>query len=116
MLRAVSCGVLQVDSWEYGEDRLLFLSQFVGKDARDNKGYVKIYRFRDDEGIFVMEQSIPTRGATDVEPFVIPGEGGGEFLAIANRQSGEDSSERNLTIYDQDSVIYRYAVFPLAHM
>jgi hypothetical protein len=99
---------IQIDSWEFNDVRLLFLSSSVGKDLTDARGNIHIYIFSDDQGLFVGPiQSIATMGASDVEPFHIPGEGGGDFLAIANRQSQLASQQTNLSVYDQDSVIYR---------
>jgi hypothetical protein len=99
---------LQIDSWEFGEVRLLFLSSTVGKDVSDSRGNLHIYMFSDARGMFEGPvQHIATMGATDVEPFSISGEGGGDFLAVANRQSGMASQQTDLSVYDQDSVIYR---------
>ena len=102
-------GCSEVDAWRFGNFDLLFLASFVGPSPLDNRGNVTVFYFDHEAGRYVGPiQTIGTMGATDVEPFSIPGDRGGHFVAIANRQSGAPLSEGDLTVYDQESVIYEW--------
>ena len=75
---------------------LLVFANFKNETRHNLRGEIQVYRFANGKinailnlpaGEFVLVDSLPALGAYGLESFDIPGENGGTFLTVANRQS-----------------------------
>jgi len=91
---------------------ILAISSSLGRaaDGSTHRGSVSVYRFSGTPaaGTFALVQSIPAVGAAGLDLFAILGRGGGDFLAIANRQDQVPARLGDYSAYDQVPEIHKW--------